>query len=207
MLVALTLLCSACQPQPTAQQTASAASAVPAAGFYGSDVRGDNLGGEFTLMGHHGQSVRLADFRGKVVILVFGYTHCPDICPTHLVSYAEALAQLGPAADNVQLLFVTVDPERDTPALLAQYVPVFHQNFIGLTVDAADMDTLAQVKRQYQVVSAPIPHPSGHYLVDHSTGTYLLDHHGAVAVYEPGGQTASTLAHDLRLLLDQRNTR
>ena len=200
----LALTCVACQPGTSAQPAASAASAAALAGsFYGSDVRRDGLGGDFTLLGHHGQNVSLADFRGKVVVLVFGYTHCPDVCPTHLVTYAEALAQLGEAAADVQLLFVTVDPDRDTPALLAQYVPVFHPDFIGLTVAEADTALLNQVKRQYRIASEKVPHPSGHYVVDHSTGTYLLDRNGVVAVYEPSGQTATELAHDLRLLLAQ----
>ncbi|MCP2040966.1 protein SCO1/2 [Neisseria sp. HSC-16F19] len=200
--LSLALVCAACQP-PAPAQTAAASAAVSASGFYGSDVRTEGLGGDFTLVGHHGQNVSLADFRGKAVVLVFGYTHCPDVCPTHLVTYAEALAQLGEAASEVQLLFVTVDPERDTPALLAQYVPVFHADFIGLTADAADTALLNQVKRQYRIASEKVPHPSGHYSVDHSTGTYLLDRTGAVAVYEPNGQTATELAHDLRVLLGQ----
>lgn len=198
------LACAACQPPTAAPASASAAAAVSAHGFYGSDVRNEDLGGDFTLLGHHGQVVNLADFRGKAVVLVFGYTHCPDVCPTHLLTYAEALAQLGAEAAEVQLLFVTVDPERDTPSLLAQYVPVFHADFVGLTAGGADTAALEQVKRRYRVASAKVAHPSGHYLVDHSTGTYLLDRRGKVAVYEPDGQTAAELAHDLHVLLAQK---
>lgn len=200
VLLAATIL-SACQPQNHAAAPASAA-ASSAPRLYGSDVRAENMGGDFTLTAHDGKAVRLSDFKGKVVVLIFGYTHCPDVCPTNLFTYAEALKQLGEGAKDVQVLFVSVDPERDTAQLLAQYVPVFNPTFIGLTVDAADQPTLDTVKRQYRVVSQKVPRSDGRYLVDHSAGTYLIDRNGQTAVYEPHGQTATQLAHDLKILLE-----
>ena len=202
-----TALLAACSPtaKTTAPASAPAATAsTPAAAqLYGSDIRAEQIGGDFTLMNHHGKPVKLSDFKGKVVGLVFGYTHCPDVCPTNLLTFAEALKQLGPQAEAVQVLFISVDPERDTPALLAQYVPVFNPTFIGLTTDATNQGALSLVKQQYRIVSQKVPRgDDGGYLVDHSAGNYLIDKNGHAAVYEPHGQTAAQLAHDLKILLE-----
>ena len=203
-----TALLAACSPAAETAVPASAAAAtasVPTAAvqLYGSDIRAEQIGGDFTLMDHHGKPVKLSDFKGKVVGLVFGYTHCPDVCPTNLLTFAEALKQLGPQAEAVQVLFISVDPERDTPALLAQYVPVFNPTFIGLTTDATNQGALSLVKQQYRIVSQKVPRgDDGHYLVDHSAGNYLIDKNGHAAVYEPHGQTAAQLAHDLKILLE-----
>lgn len=205
LLAAMVL--AACSPaaEPTASASAAAASTPAAtAQLYGSDIRAEQIGGDFTLTDHHGKPVKLSDFKGKVVALVFGYTHCPDVCPTNLLTFAEALKQLGPQAEAVQVLFISVDPERDTPALLAQYVPVFNPTFIGLTTDPTVQGELSLVKQQYRIVSQKVPRgDDGQYLVDHSAGNYLIDKSGRAAVYEPHGQTAAQLAHDLKILLDE----
>lgn len=204
-LLAAALL-AACTPHTeSSTHAASAAASVPApsARLYGSNIRAEAIGGNFTLTGHHGKPVSLSDFKGKVVVLVFGYTHCPDVCPTNLLTFAEALKQLGTQAQDVQVLFISVDPERDTPELMAQYVPMFNPAFIGLTVDPANQGALSQVKQQYRIVSQKVSRGDGNqYLVDHSAGNYLIDKTGAAAVYEPHGQTATQLAHDLRILLE-----
>src|SRR5207247_1011465 len=100
--------------------------------FEGSDVTGVGFGRDFKLVDHNGKSRTLADFRGKAVVLFFGYTQCPDACPTTMAELAAVMRELGADADRVQVLFVTVDPERDTPELLSQYVPAFNPTFLGL---------------------------------------------------------------------------
>lgn len=198
--LAAALLLAACSAESS--NAVSPASA-PAFRFEGSDVRADNLGGDFTLVAHDGRTIRLTDYRGKIVVLVFGFTHCPDVCPTHLLTYAQALAKLTPKeAEQIQLFFVSVDPARDRPALLAQYVPAFHPDFIGLTTADGSEEAAFAVMKQFRVTAAKqAPRKNGFYLVDHSTGTFLLDRQGRVAVLEPWGKTADQLAHDLKLLL------
>lgn len=202
------LALGACQPQ---QQTHSAAAekshtkpASKTLAVEGTDVRDAGLGGhDFTLLGPDGQPIHLSQFKGKVVALVFGYTHCPDVCPTNLLAYADALGQLGPRAQDVQVLFVTVDPERDTITVMKRYAPAFHPTFIGLTVDRLHQADLDKVMQQYKVVSRKVASDvPGQYMVDHSTGTYLIDRNGQTAVYEPHSQTATQLAHDIKILLD-----
>ncbi|NDV13209.1 SCO family protein [Crenobacter caeni] len=183
----LALMLAACQP--------SAPAALP---FKGSDVSQEQIGGDFTLTRHDGTAVSLADYQGKVVALFFGYTHCPDICPTTMLEYAGAMKTLGADADAVQVLFVSVDPGRDTPEVLAGYVPHFDRRFAGLT---GDKTALTDVARRYRVVSTVQPTEGGGYLVDHSAGSYLLDTAGRVRAYEPYGTPSATLAHDIRLLL------
>ena len=197
------LLLAGCPSEPSAapESAASKVSAAPAARFHGTDISQDPIGGDFTLTSHNGRSVSLSDFRGKIVVLVFGYTHCPDVCPTHLLTYAQALAQLPPEqAEAVQLLFVSVDPARDRPELLARYVPAFNPNFIGLT----STDGGEAVMKLYgaTAVKQP-PQPNGFYSVDHSSATFLINRQGRPVVMEPFGQTATQLAEDLKTLLNQ----
>ncbi len=147
-----------------------------------------------------GQPFTLSSLKGKAVILAFGYTHCPDICPTELLTYSDTIKQLGEQAKDVAVVFASVDPERDTPALIGEYVRQFNPAFIGLTVTGDQ--SLPLVKQQYRVVSAKTGQQSEQvYLVDHSAGTYLLDKEGAVAVFEPYGTTATQIADDLKILL------
>ena len=131
----LALWLAACSPQaPT---------------FRSTDITGADFGRELALPGHDGRPHTLADFRGKLVVLFFGYTHCPDICPTTLADVAALMKKLGPDAARIQVLFVTVDPERDTPAVLAKYVPAFDASFLGLSGDAA---ATQRVAREFRIV-------------------------------------------------------
>ncbi len=202
------LLLAGCPSEPSAapESAASKVSAAPAARFHGTDISQDPIGGDFTLTSHNGRSVSLSDFRGKIVVLVFGYTHCPDVCPTHLLTYAQALAQLPPEqAEAVQLLFVSVDPARDRPELLARYVPAFNPNFIGLTsTDGGEAETQAVMKLYGATAVKQPPQPNGFYSVDHSSATFLINRQGRPVVMEPFGQTATQLAEDLKTLLNQQ---
>jgi len=152
---------------------------------------------DFQLTDHNGRPRSLKDFRGKVVALFFGYTHCPDVCPTTLVDMSRVMNKLGKDADKVQVLFVTVDPERDRPELLAQYVPAFNPNFLGLYGDA---QATAQAAEAFDIVYQKQPTESG-YNVDHTAGTILVDTHGRVRLLEPYGQRVDWLVEDIRLLL------
>jgi len=167
--------------------------------FKGSDVTGGSFGREFTLTDAEGRTRTLADYRGKAVVLFFGYTQCPDVCPTTLAALAEAMGKLGPDADRVQVLFVTVDPDRDTPELLKAYVPAFDPRFVGLRGDAKALEAVA---KEFRIVyqKAPGATPST-YTVDHSAGTFLYDPQGRLRVYIGHGQAPDAFVHDLRELL------
>ena len=167
--------------------------------FEGSDVTGAAMGRDFRLFDHTGKPRTLADFRGKVVVVFFGYTQCPDACPTTLSALNEVMARIGPDAGRVQVLFVTVDPERDTPDLLARYVPAFNPSFLGLYGDAA---ATAEAAKEFKVLYQKQPGSApGSYSVDHSAGTFLFDPQGRLRVYESYGQVPDVYVHDIRVLL------
>ena len=205
-------LLAACS-QETAQNNAPAASQaqeVPAAsapksqaqgGFFGTNVQKDDIGGDFTLTDGDGKPFSLSDLKGKVVILSFGYTHCPDVCPTELLTYSDTLKQLGDQAKDVKVVFVSIDPERDTPEVISKYVKQFNPEFIGLT--ATGDQSLPVIKQQYRVVSSKVvqKEDSENYLVDHSSGAYLIDKNGEVAIFSPYGSEPATIAADIKKLL------
>jgi len=167
--------------------------------FMASDVTGTSFGHDFKLVDHNGTPRTLADYRGKAVVVFFGYTQCPDFCPTTLAELAEAMKRLGPDAERVQVLFVTVDPERDTPALLKNYVPAFDPRFIGLYGDA---DATARTAKEFKVVYQKRPGQTpGTYTMDHSAGTFIFDPNGKLRVYVGYGQGAEVFAHDIKALL------
>ena len=173
--------------------------APPAQKFRASDITGSNFGHDFALTDFNGKPRTLEDFRGKVVVMFFGYTHCPDVCPTTLAELAEAMKRLGAAADKVQVLFVTVDPARDTPQVLAQYVPAFDKRFLGLRGDA---DALAATASEYKVIYQKQPGVTpGAYTMDHSAGTYIYDTAGRLRLYVSYGQGTDVYVHDIKALL------
>ncbi len=170
--------------------------------FKASDVTGASFGKDFALTDFNGKPRTLADFRGKAVVIFFGYTQCPDVCPTTLAELAEAMKRLGADAERVQVLFVTVDPERDTPELLSKYVPAFDPRFLGLTGDA---DALARTAKEFKILYQKQPGATpGSYTMDHSAGTFIFDPQGRLRVYVSYGQGAEVFAHDLQELLRQR---
>ena len=162
------------------------------------DITGAEFGRDFQLTDHNGKARTLADFRGKVVAVFFGFTHCPDVCPTALAELAAVARELGPDADKLQVLFITVDPDRDTPALLAQYVPSFNPAFLGLRGDA---EALARTAKDFKVYYSRQALPGGGYTMDHSAGIYLYDRQGRLRVFAPHNRTAGALAADIRTLL------
>ncbi len=162
------------------------------------DVTGASFGRDFTLTDHNGQRRTLADFKGKVVTVFFGFTHCPDVCPTTLGEMAVVMKELGADAARVQVLFVTVDPERDTSAVLQRYVPAFHPTFLGMTGSAED---IARTAKEFKIFYQKQVLPGGDYSMDHSAGTYLLDAQGRLRLFAQYGAGAPALLHDIRLLL------
>ena len=171
----------------------------PGAGFASTDITGAQYGQSLKLTDHTGAVRTLADYKGKVVTIFFGYTQCPDVCPTNLANMAEVMRQLGPDSDKVQVLFVTIDPERDTQELLAQYVPAFDPRFVGLFGDA---ETTATVAKDFKVFYQKQGDVSGKaYTVDHSTGTYVFDPQGRLRLYVKHGEKPEVVTADLRKLL------
>ena len=167
--------------------------------FQSSDVTGSSFGRDFALHDPDGKERTLADFRGKAVVVFFGYTQCPDVCPTTLAALAEAMKQLGPDADRVQVLFITVDPERDTSDLLSKYVPAFDRRFLGLRGNA---DETARTAKEFKILYQKQPGASpGSYTMDHSAGTFIFDPQGKLRLYVGVAQGPDVFAHDLRELL------
>jgi len=155
---------------------------------------------KLALTDHNGRPVTLGTFKGKAVVLFFGYTHCPDVCPTTLSDMAQALKLMpADAAAKVQVLFVSVDPQRDTPELLKSYVPYFHPDFLGLH---GTPEQVAEAAREFRIVYRKhVEAGADDYLIDHSAGSYLLDREGRLRVYLPFKSTPEDIAHDLTVLI------
>lgn len=169
-----------------------------AAKFRLTDVTGADFGKELNLTDHDGRPRTLADFRGKVVTVFFGFTHCPDVCPVTLAEMAQVVRELGPDGNRVQVLFVTVDPERDTQQVLKRYVPSFNPTFLGLYGDA---EATARAAKAFKIYYQKQPAKDGRYSVDHSAGTYILDGEGRLRLFAQYGAGAPALLHDIRILL------
>lgn len=163
------------------------------------DVSGASFGRELNLFDHNGRPRTLADFRGKVVVMFFGFVHCPDVCPATLSELAAVARELGTDADRMQVLFVTVDPDRDTPEVLRQYVPSFDPRFLGLYGDA---EATARAAKEFKIFyQKQASKEAKSYSVDHSAGTYILDRQGRLRLFARYGAGAPALLHDIRILL------
>ncbi|HTH93845.1 MAG TPA: SCO family protein [Rhodocyclaceae bacterium] len=171
----------------------------PAPNFNSTDVSGADWGRDFHLHDAAGQSRALADFKGKVVVLFFGYTQCPDVCPTTLSTAAAAMRLLGSDADKVQVIFVTLDPARDTPQVMAKYAPAFDPHFIGLLGNEEETAAVAKTfKVFYQKRPGATPDS---YTLDHTAASYAFDPQGRLRLYMKYGETPEQLAADIKLLL------
>jgi protein SCO1/2 len=169
--------------------------------FKNVDITGSTaFGNNFSLLDSNGNTKTMADYKGKVVVVFFGFTQCPDVCPTTLTEMDEALKLLGPKADKVQVIFITVDPERDTASVLAQYVPSFNPRFVGLR--PADEAGLEKVAKDFRIYYKKVPGSKpGSYTMDHSAGSYVLDQNGQLRLYIKHAQGPEVLAHDLKNIL------
>ena len=183
---------------PEAGGTSKAASATPV--FRHVDITGAPYAQALTgLADPQGQARSLADWRGKAVLVFFGYTRCPDVCPTTLQDAAEVARLLGPQADRFQVVFVTLDPVRDTPNVLDPYVKSFHPSFVALRGDDASTRQVAQhFKVFFERVQGKSP---GNETFDHTAASFVFDPEGRVRLYVRGGQGPEALAHDVRQLL------
>ncbi|OZI36920.1 SCO family protein [Bordetella genomosp. 10] len=167
--------------------------------FQGSSIEGTHLGKDVAMVDQDGKPRAMADFAGKVVVAFFGYTHCPDVCPTSLAELAQVMQTLGPDASRVQVVMITVDPERDTPEVMKQYVTTFNPGFVGLTGSLAQLKTAATSFKAYY---AKVPTKDGSdYSMDHSAAFYLLDQKGEAQVLVNNNAGADVLVHDIKLLL------
>ncbi|QGZ60476.1 SCO family protein [Paraburkholderia acidisoli] len=170
--------------------------------FSNLDITGNTqFGKDFALPDTHGQMRTLADYKNKVVVLFFGYTHCPDVCPTTMAELSQALEQLGPEnAKRVQVLFVTVDPERDSAQILSQYVSAFNPSFQALR--PANEAQLKQVTKDFRVYYAKVPGSTpDNYTMDHTAASYVFDPDGKLRLFARDGQGVTPWVHDLKILL------
>jgi protein SCO1/2 len=186
MLSLLGLSVLACSPKPS---------------FNNVDITGGKaFGADFSLLDPDGKVRTLTDFKGKVVLMFFGYTQCPDVCPTTLTEMQQVMTLLGPQANQVQVLFVTVDPDRDTAEILKQYVPAFDDRFLGLR--PADEAALEKVAKDFKIYYKKVPGISpGSYTMDHTAGSYAFDPEGNLRLYIKHAQGPEALAQDLKVLL------
>ena len=167
--------------------------------FNSVDITGANYAGDFSLTDHTGTKRTLADYRGKLVVIFFGFTQCPDVCPTTLADMAEVKKQLGKKGDALQVIFITVDPERDTAQLLAQYVPGFDPSFVGLRGSAEET---AAVAKEFKVFYQKVPgRTATSYTIDHTAGSYVIDPDGKIRLFVRHGTAVDDLVADLKRLI------
>lgn len=184
------LALTACERQPAA------------AAFQGVDLTGAAYARDFALQDPSGQVRRLADFRGKVLAVFFGFTQCPDVCPTTMGELKAVKEELGPQGAEVLPIFISVDPERDTPELLRAYAAAFGPDFVALRGSLAETEATA---REFKAYFKKVPHDKGEgYSVDHSAATYLFDRQGRVRVYVRYGSGTQPLLADLKTLLAEK---
>jgi protein SCO1/2 len=173
--------------------------AKPAAKFHGVDITGAEYARTLSLTDQDGKRRTLAEFKGKVIVVFFGYTQCPDVCPTTMVELAQVKKSLGPDGERVQGVFVTIDPERDKPELLKAYMSSFDPTFVGLSGSLQEVSAAA---KEFKVFFAKVPGKSEtSYTMDHTAGSYVFDTNGKVRLFVRYGSGAEPLAADLRQLL------
>lgn len=171
----------------------------PAQHFSTVDITNSPWGKGFRLTDHHGAERRLEDFKGKAVVVFFGYTNCPDMCPMTMHKLAMAMEGLGQEAQQVQVIFVTLDPKRDTPSILRQYVPAFHPTFLGMYADEHTTDATAKEFKVFY--KHQTPDTSGFYTVDHMGPSYVFDPQGRLRLFISHEHPVDAIVQDLRTLL------
>jgi protein SCO1 len=181
------LMLVACSPAPAPVESNS------------TDITGADFAKELALTDHTGKPRTMSDFTGKVVVMFFGFTHCPDVCPTTMNDLKQAMKLLGEKSNEVQVLFVTVDPERDTQEVLAKFVPSFDARFIGLRGNAQETE---ETVKNFKIFYAKVPgKDKADYSIDHSAGMYVFDKKGKVRLYMGYGQKPAEIASDISKLL------
>ncbi|OJU91778.1 MAG: SCO family protein [Burkholderiales bacterium 66-5] len=173
--------------------------------FKGVDITGVDYAKDLPLTDQFGKARHLSDFAGKVVTVFFGYTHCPDVCPTTMSEMAQVKSELGADGDKLQVIFVTVDPERDTPEILKAYMVNFDPSFLALRGSAQE---LAAVAKDFKIFYKQVPGPTPtSYTMDHSAGLYVFDPSGRLRLFQRYGVGVQPLADDIRLLLAEASAR
>ncbi len=167
--------------------------------FLSTDITTASFGRDFKLSDHNGDIRSLADFKGKVIVLFFGYTNCPDICPGIMGKLAGTIKKLGNDSSHVQVLFISVDPEHDTPAILKQYVSTFNPTFLGLS---GDLQTTTNIAKEFKIsFQKQTETTQDSYIMDHSTGVYIFDPKGRLRLYVNSGTNIDMISHDILELL------
>ena len=167
--------------------------------FKGIDITGAQYARQLDLPDASGKPRTLADFKGKVTVVFFGFTQCPDVCPTALAEVAEVKQKLGADGDKVQSVFVTVDPERDTPAVVGAYVAAFGRDFVALR---GSLEQTQAAAKEFKVFFAKVPgKTAGSYTMDHTAGSFVFDPQGQVRLFVRNGGGADAMGHDVKLLL------
>jgi len=183
-LAAMALALSGCTEQPA---------------FSGIDITGADYAQGFSLTDHNGQARTLADFKGQAVVVFFGFTQCPDVCPSSLTELAQAKQLLGEQGSRLQGLFISIDPDRDTPAIMKEYMASFDPSFLALYAKPNELADLAKsFKVYYKKVDGPTPTS---YTMDHSAGSYVYDPQGRIRLYHRYASGAQALANDVKALL------
>lgn len=169
--------------------------------LYGSDISGSNFGSELEMVDGSGTLRTIDSFKGKVLVVFFGFTHCPDVCPTALSLLAHVMSNLGAEADKVQVVFITVDPERDTPEMINHYVHAFDPRFIGLT---GSLEQLHKTAQSFKTYYAKVHESTNaeQYTMDHSSSFYILDGQGKARVLLAANATPDEITHDIQQILD-----
>lgn len=169
--------------------------------FNNVDITGSKaFGKDFSLTDHHGKKRELAEFKGQLVVMFYGYTQCPDVCPTTMIEMQGVMELLGKDASRVQVMFVTVDPERDTQELLSQYVPAFDKRFLGLRPQSTE--ELEKITKDFKVFYKKVPGNSPtSYTIDHTAGSYVFDTKGQLRLFLKHQQGPNPIAEDLKKLL------
>jgi protein SCO1/2 len=181
----------------------AASSSAPASDFRTSDVTGQGYGDAMSgLVGPDGRTRSRDDFKGRVTVLLFGFTPCPDLCPTALLDLSAVLDLVGERRELVQIAFITVDPERDTSEVLRDYTSAFGPNFLGLT---GEPDAIRQVAKAFKVFFRKIPLRDGNYTMDHSIAMYILDKQARVRLMFTANRHLEDVAHDVLALLREEN--
>ncbi len=194
--LALGALLAACERPRSANSSPSAATQ-----FVGADITGATYARTLTMPDISGRARTLGDFKGKVTVIFFGYTQCPDVCPTTMAELAQVKKQLGADGDKLQAVFVSIDPERDTPEILKSYLASFDPSFVALRGSAEQTQAAA---KEFKVYFAKVPGKvEGIYTMDHSAGSFILDTKGNPRVFERYGAGADGLAADVKTLIAQ----
>lgn len=167
--------------------------------FQGSDITGTHLGRDLGMVDGSGQTRTLSDYKGKVLVVFFGFTHCPDVCPTAMAELSQTMQLLKDQAKNIQVIMITVDPERDTASILNRYVQAFDPSFVGLTGSAEQLQKTAQSFKAYYA-KVPVA-GAGDYTMNHASSFYVLDQNGEARLLISGNASAEMIASDIKQLL------